>query len=72
MSQSELYQSVLKKLSTTPVEYLPEIDKFLSQIIDEIQDKKNNKDKMLALAGSWADMDEKDFQEYLKKARELW
>ena len=70
MNQSELYQSVLKKLSTTPVEQLPEVDRFLSQLNDEMQDKKNNKDKTLALAGSWANMNEKDFQEYLKKAKE--
>lgn len=37
MSQSELYQSVLRKLEDIPTEYLLQIDAFLSQLNQEAQ-----------------------------------
>ena len=37
MSQTELYQSVLKKLGDIPTEYLSQIDAFLSQLNQEAQ-----------------------------------
>ena len=68
MNQQELYQSVLRKLGDTPAEYLPEIDQFLRQLHRE--KKANNRDKILALAGAWSDMNEEDFQDYLRRAKE--
>ena len=38
MSQTELYQSVLKKLGDTPAEYLSQVDAFLSQLNRKAQD----------------------------------
>lgn len=70
MTQIELYQSVLKKLSNVPAKDLSQVDKFLSQWSDQPQSKSKNKDKIVALAGAWADMEEEDFQDYLKKAKE--
>ena len=37
MSQTELYQSVLKKLSDIPTKYLSQVDAFLSQLSQEAQ-----------------------------------
>jgi hypothetical protein len=73
MTQSTLYQSVLKKLSNTPVELLPEIDRFLSQInhtVNLSREKAENRKKILALAGSWSDMSNDDFQDYLRQAKQ--
>ena len=70
MSQTQLYQSVLKKLGDIPAEYLSQIDEFLSQLNQEAQRQDNNREKILALAGSWTDMNEDDFQDYLKHAKE--
>ena len=73
MNQTALYQSVLKKLGDTPAEYLPEIDHFLSEInrIANVRKAKSeNRKKILALAGSWSDMSEEDFQDYLRKAKQ--
>ena len=73
MDQTTLYQSVLKKLGDTPAEYLPEIDRFLSQLNRTVylrKEKAENREKILALAGSWSDMSEEDFQDYLRHAKE--
>lgn len=69
MSQTELYQSVLKKLGGIPVEYLSQVDAFLSKLSQESQDQLSNREKILALAGSWKDMSEEDFQEYREHAK---
>ena len=71
MTQTELYKSVLNKLSALPVDYLWEVDKFLSELNKkEYQKGQNNTEKILSFAGTWSDMDEEDFKEYLKVARE--
>ena len=70
MSQTELYQSVLKKLGDLPAEYLIQIDDFLSQLSKKAQKQTHQRDKTMALAGSWKDLSEEDFQDYLKHARE--
>ncbi len=70
MTQIELYQSVLKKLSNIPAKDLPQVDRFLSQWGDGPHDKSKNKEKTMALAGAWADMEEEDFQDYLNKAKD--
>ena len=73
MTQTALYQSVLKKLGNTPVEFLPKIDRFLSQInrtANLEREKTENRKKILALAGSWSDMSDEDFQDYLRQAKQ--
>ncbi|MEK6479061.1 hypothetical protein WJR50_16055 [Catalinimonas sp. 4WD22] len=70
MTQTELYQSVLKKLSKVPAMDLAQVDKFLSQWSDEPENKSKHKDKIMAFAGAWEDMKEEDFQDYLKNAKE--
>ena len=72
MTQTALYQSVLRKLGNTPVEFLPEIDRFLSQInrTNLGREKTENRKKILALAGSWSDMSDEDFQDYLQQAKQ--
>jgi EAL domain-containing protein (putative c-di-GMP-specific phosphodiesterase class I) len=65
MQQAELYQSVLRQLSLLPVEYLKLVEQFVSGLNQRTQDKKKNRQAILALAGSWSDLSEEDFEEIL-------
>lgn len=42
---------------------------LLQQLQKDIKRKENNRNKILALSGSWNEMSEQDFQEYLKEAK---
>ncbi len=70
MIQINLYKSVLKKLSLIPVEYLQQVDNFLSSLTEKITKKEQNRKAILDLAGSWADMSQNDFKDYLRVAKE--
>ncbi|MDW3650417.1 MAG: hypothetical protein R8P61_25300 [Bacteroidia bacterium] len=61
----KLYKSVLQKLISLPVEYLPQVNDFLSSLGQKHSRKEKNRESILALAGSWTDMLEEDFEEYL-------
>jgi hypothetical protein len=63
MRQAELYQSVLRQLSLLPVEYLKLVERFVSGLNQLTQDKKKNRQAILALAGSWSDLSEQDFED---------
>lgn len=68
--EGNLYQSVLHNLSLIPEEYLAQVNTFLTILKEKTEHKAQNRDEILALAGAWSDMSEKDFEEYLKAARE--
>jgi hypothetical protein len=69
--QEKLYQSILLRLSMIPMDYLQQIDMFLKTYSFKIQSKQRNRLQILALAGSWNDMPEVDFQDYLHAARQV-
>lgn len=70
MTASEkIYQSILHKLSLVPVDHLQEVDRYLNNLTTDEEQKKQNRAKILALAGSWGDMAEDDFQDYLREAK---
>lgn len=68
--QVELYQSVLKKLSLLPVDSLPLVDNYLSTLAEKNGRKEQNRKAIFELVGSWKDMSDDDFQEYLRVAKE--
>lgn len=69
-STENLYQSILSKISTLPASYLQRVDTYLYTVIQESKrDKRDNREKVLALAGGWADMSETFFNEYLETAK---
>ena len=68
-TNEQTYQSVLFKLSRVPVESLPQIDAYLENFTPETQAKRQNREAILSLAGSWNEMSESDFEEYLSEAR---
>lgn len=61
--QHNLYQSILQNLSLVPIEYLRQVDEYLQIIIQKKTHKETNKKAILALAGSWNDMSEEEFEE---------
>ena len=68
--QEKLYQSILLRLSRVPVDYLQQIDSYLKLFSKQIQSKPRNRAQILALAGSWNDMTDIDFQDYLHIAHQ--
>lgn len=68
-TNEQTYQSVLFKLSRVPVESLPQIDAYLENFTPENGAKRQNREAILALAGSWNEMSETDFGEYLSEAK---
>jgi hypothetical protein len=70
INNENIYQSILQELSQIPSTYLPVVDNMLKQIQKDIAKKKNNRNKIMAFAGAWEDMNESDFQDYLKATKE--
>lgn len=68
-TNEQTYQSVLFKLSRVPVESLAQIDAYLENLMSETQKQRHNREAILALAGSWNEMSESDFEEYLSEAK---
>lgn len=73
MTQAEIYKSVLKKLSDIPVDKLIEVDKFLETLKDDAsnKEKEERRQKILSFAGSWNDMEQEDFDDYLDSIKQL-
>jgi len=70
MTGVELYQSVLKKLSTIPQPFLQDIDVYLSNIIGKLKAQQSvDVEKVMSFSGSWSDMEENDFEDYLAETR---
>jgi hypothetical protein len=67
--QLKLYKTVLQKLISLPDEYLPLVNAFLSSLKQKAEQKKNNREEILKFAGSWNDMSDEDFDDYLKEAK---
>jgi len=70
MVERNIYKSVLKKLSSIPIEYLDEVDKFLTTLSKDIDSKEKNRDNILKFAGSWNDMSDNDFEDYRKSIKD--
>ena len=65
------YQSILQKLSRVSVASLPQVDLFLQQFIEAQEENKTNREEIMSLAGSWDEMSEMDFQEYLDETKRV-
>ncbi len=65
MKSDRNYQSILNHLSIIPVSYLQQIDTYLTNLTKEINQKKQNRTTILELAGSWNDLSESDFEDFL-------
>lgn len=65
-----LYQSLLRELSRLPVEYLQQVEQFVAKLNKRNSDKEKNRQAILALAGSWSDLPEEDFEEIRAAGKE--
>lgn len=70
MTNIEIYKSVLRRLSHLSVDYLQLVDNYLSSLQAKLDKKEDNRNAVLALAGSWSDMSDEDFGDYLRVTRE--
>jgi len=73
MTGTELYQSVLRKLSHLPQTYLEDIDKYLSGLMKKVNQptSANNTAIILSFAGSWSDMKDEEFDDFLIETRNI-
>lgn len=71
IASEKTFQSVLFKLSRISVESLPQIDAYLENFLPENETKKQNGEEILSLAGSWDEMSENDFEEYLFEVKRI-
>lgn len=69
-ASEKIYQSILNQLSLVPVDYLQQVETFLQKLTRDIQRKQRNRALILGLAGSWGDMPEDDFNQYLDAAKQ--
>lgn len=71
MVESEkIYQSILLRLSRIPVDYLQQVDSYLQHFSENIEHKKQNQVEIMSLAGSWSDMSDEDFEDFLEVTKE--
>lgn len=71
MVESEkIYQSILLRLSRIPVDYLQQVDSYLQHFSENIEHKKQNQVEIMSLAGSWSDMSEDEFEDFLEVTKE--
>lgn len=64
MQQVILYQSILHHLSLLPVDYLKQVEQFVAKLNQQSKGgKKENRKAILALAGTWSDLPDADFDE---------
>jgi len=63
------YESVLSRLRQIPVEALPEVDAYLEGFMPNNGLRGKNREAIISLAGSWGEMSDVDFQEYLSEAK---
>ncbi len=70
MGQAQLYQSVLRHISLLPVQHLLQVEQYLSDLNRQNFDKQKNRLAILALAGSWKDLSDADFEEILAAGKE--
>lgn len=66
-----LYQSILQKLSTLPVEYLENIDQILTNFSALVREREKDSNNVMQFAGMWSDMTDEDFEDYLSETRKV-
>lgn len=65
-SNTQIRKQILQKIKRIPDDRLKELDVFISQL----EEKPCKKDKILAFAGAWVDIDEKLFDEFIENIPE--
>jgi len=72
MTGIKLYQSVLRKLGNIPQIYLIDIDNYLTELLKKVEKPKSkNITDIMSFAGSWSDMEEEDFIDFLEETKNI-
>lgn len=66
---TDLYQLVLNKLRLLPEAYLTQVDAFLNTLQKKVDNKEQNRQQILALAGGWEGFTEDEVQEIRAEGR---
>lgn len=69
MKTSTIREKLFDEISRIPDEKMPEIFDFLHHFRLGLESKSSNPQKTLQLAGSWSDMSEDDFQDFLNDVK---
>ena len=70
LEKENIYRSILFKISSLPVDYLEQVDDYLKELTEKIEaEKEANRQRILALAGGWSDMNDEEFDDYLDSAK---
>ena len=70
-TNENIYRSILLGISQLSPIHLKEVNEYIQQLRSKSKiEKQANRDKIVALAGSWSDMSDNDFSEYLDIAKE--
>lgn len=71
MTTKSTYQSIINQLDAIPQDQLYIVESFLRRQSVELDDVVPNKVETLKLAGSWVDMSDKQFEEYLASTQKI-
>ena len=72
LDKENIYQSILFKISSIPVDYLQQVDSYLHELTARIEMEKNaNRQKVLSFAGGWSDMEDDAFEDYLQATKNI-
>jgi len=70
-TNENIYRSILVGISQLSHFHLEEVNEYIQQLRSKSKiEKQANRNKIVALAGSWSDMSDNDFSEYLDIAKE--
>ena len=71
MTYIDLYQSVLRKLSLLPTNYLEEVDKYLSDLTNKTVPPKQQVSDIMSFSGSWSDMSTEEFEGLVEELQNI-
>jgi DNA-binding transcriptional regulator/RsmH inhibitor MraZ len=70
LHNEQVLRSILHHLSLVPVDYWQQVDAYLQKFARKAKVKRQqNRSEILALAGTWKDMSDEDFDDFLRIAK---
>lgn len=69
LHNEKIYQSILIHLGNIPVDSLQQVDNYLKILTQKRRSNQKDIKDILGFAGSWNDMNENDFQDFLVETK---
>jgi hypothetical protein len=63
------YNQIIEEINQIPIEHLTSLYYFIHSFNKQSDNNKLQKENLLKFAGSWADMSENDFKEYIEQTQ---